>query len=101
VKLILIAASILIAGISIAAQAQSTVSRRPAPVRLAVRHADPWFVKAMLEGRQIWTPELSTIVGFMGWPPEIGQGANAFFQGGRLIVNPMDNSLWFYPDAPR
>lgn len=100
-KVFVAAALTLLFGITQALPTQGPVSKSPAPVRLVVRHADPWFVKAMLEGRQVWTPELSTIIGFMGWPPEIGQGANALFSGGKLIVNPTDNSLWFFPDAPR
>jgi hypothetical protein len=77
---------------------QTQIRRRYDPVRIPVRYADPWFIKAMLEGRQIWTPELSTITGFMGWPAETGDMVNRLFEGGKLLVNPTDSSLWFYPD---
>ncbi len=32
------------------------------PFRLAIRHADPWMVKAMLEGQGPDSPELSTVL---------------------------------------
>lgn len=32
----------------------------PQPVRFPIRHADPWFVKAMLEGQNPFAPEIST-----------------------------------------
>lgn len=72
------------------------------PVRIAIRHADPWFIKFFLEGRQLQSPEISTIMLIGGAPPGAAQGmqqgANVFFSGGKLLVNPTDNSLWFIPD---
>ena len=69
----------------------------PRPFRIAVRHADPWAVKAMLEGIAIRNPEMSTLPGFQG----LGQAANtaaSLIQNGRLVVNPTDNSLWYFPN---
>jgi hypothetical protein len=68
------------------------------PVRIKIRHADPWAVKAMLDGQPLVSPELSTVFNLLGMPPAAAQGVNSFFTGGHLIVNPTDNSLWFYPD---
>ena len=84
-----------------AAVAQTVPQRTPVPTRMEIRHADPWFVKAMLEGRGVVSPELSTVFGFMGFPPSTGDAVNALFKGGRLVVNPTDNSLWFFPDWDR
>lgn len=72
------------------------------PVRIPIRHADPWFIKFFLEGQQLRSPEISTIMLIGGAPPGatqgIQQGASALFSGGKLLVNPTDNSLWFIPD---
>lgn len=81
-----------------AAPAQQLHRRTPVPVRLQILHADPWFVKGMLEGQQLVSPELSTIFGFMGFPEGTGNAINGLFTGGKLLVNPTDNSLWFFPD---
>jgi hypothetical protein len=92
-------ASLLLASLSLFAlgQAAQAPTRRQPPVRIPIRHADPWFGKAMLEGVQVRQPELSTILGFMGLPSRMGQTASTLIEGGRQIVNPTDNSLWFYP----
>lgn len=68
------------------------------PVRLPIRHADPWLVKAMLEGIQIRTPEMSSLPGFAGLMAGAANGAQGFIKNGFLMVNPTDNSLWFIPD---
>src|SRR5262245_27345711 len=68
------------------------------PVRMAIRHADPWFVKGLLEGQPLVMPELSTIFGLVGAPPQSAGQVNGLFTGGHFIVNPTDNSLWWYPD---
>lgn len=68
------------------------------PVRIPVRHADPWMVKAFFEGMAIRQPELSTNPGFTGLGQAAANGASSFLKGGRLVVNPTDNSLWFFPD---
>jgi len=52
----------------------------------------------MLEGMAVTQPELSTIPGFGGLGQAAGQAAAKFYSGGKLIVNPTDNSLWFFPD---
>ncbi len=72
------------------------------PIRLPIRHADPWAVKAMMEGSSITQPELSTILGVrggaMGRNATNGQAGNSpLLQDGFLVVNPTDNSLWWYP----
>lgn len=67
------------------------------PIKIQVMHADPWFVVAMLEGRPVVSPEISTILGFMGVPPQAGQALNQLFKG-KFIVNAADNSIWFIPD---
>lgn len=71
---------------------------KPAPIRLKIRSADPWFVKAMLEGIAVDRPELSTVPGFGGLGNATGQAVRGLLSGGKLIVNPTDNSLWWYPD---
>lgn len=73
-------------------------AQRPAFVRILVRHADPWLVKAMLEGISVQQPELSTILGFAGIPDQTSELIEELFGGqGKLVVNPTDNSLLFIP----
>lgn len=66
------------------------------PIRITIRHADPWFVVRMLEGVQVQFPELSTlqIPGLLAPPGGTGL---ALFKG-KFVVNPTDNSIWFYPE---
>lgn len=80
------------------AQQQPLPRRRLDPVRITIRHADPWYVLAMIQGQPIVSPEMSTILGFAGLPQGMANAANSLFSGGRFLVNPTDNSLWFYPD---
>ena len=68
------------------------------PVRIPIRHADPWVVKMMVEGQPVVMPEMSTIFGLFGAPPQAGGQMNGLFSGGHFLVNPTDNSLWWYPD---
>lgn len=68
------------------------------PYRIPVHHADPWFVKAMLEGIATQQPEMSTIPGFRGLGQAAVAGTAKLIKGGTLRVNPTDNSLWFIPD---
>lgn len=86
----------------LAACVASAQGQEAAPVRIPIRHADPWFVKAMMEGEQLRFPEISTIMAISGMGPggmQAGrQAGNALFSGGKLVVNPTDNSLWFFPD---
>lgn len=72
---------------------------KPAPIRLQIRHADPWFIKGILEGLPMRQPEISTYPGFGGLGAATAQGAAKFFSNGKLVVNPTDNSLWFFPDS--
>ena len=83
------------AGVAAAGQIP-TASRTPYQIK--IRHADPWAVKAMLEGQSIVSPELSTVLAFVGMPQSATQSVNSLVTGGKLIVNPTDNSLWFFPD---
>lgn len=86
--------------------AQSLPSQVPGasrrPIRIPIRHADPWFVKYALEGRSLVSPELSTIFNLMGAGGQAGSQAagsvNGLLEGGKLVVNPTDNSLWWFPD---
>jgi hypothetical protein len=70
----------------------------PTPVRIPIRHADPWMVKALLEGIAVKSPEMSTLPGFQGLGQNAANAAGGFLRGGSLRVNPTDNSLWFFPD---
>lgn len=71
----------------------------PRPTKFQVNHADPYLIVALLEGRTVVSPELSTLFGFMGVPPEAGQALNRLFKG-KFIVNATDNAIWFFPDPP-
>lgn len=73
----------------------------PEPRRIPVRSADPYFIKAMLEGQMVSAPEMSTIWGVLGMPQSTTAAITQLFQGGHLVVNPTDNSLWFFPDRPK
>jgi hypothetical protein len=86
----------LLLGLSFAAFAQ----RNPESgfVRISVFHADPWAIKALIEGTPISQPELSAILGFAGVPDKDSELIESIFGGkGRLVVNPTDNSLLFFP----
>jgi len=53
----------------------------------------------MLEGRQILSPELSTVLALSGGaPPAMAQATAPLVMNGRFMVNPTDNTLWFFPD---
>lgn len=84
--------------VTLVAPAQSLPTVKRDPIRLRIRSADPWAVKAMLEGQALQQPEISTIPGFGGLAASTTRAASAFFGSGKLIVNPTDNSLWFLPD---
>jgi hypothetical protein len=86
--------TLAIAGVGFA----QTPNHSKAPIRLKIRHADPWFVKAMLEGIAVSAPEMSSRPGFQGLGNAATQGLGKLLKNGRLIVNPTDNSLWFFPD---
>ena len=94
-------AALAFMAIGLGAGAQGIVPQDIRPVRLAVYHADPWMIKALLEATPIVSPEISTLLGFMGLPASAGKAINAFFTDGTLIVNPTDNSLWFFPNKPK
>ncbi len=49
------------------------------PVRVPIRSADPWFIKAMLEGTPVQHPEMSTVLGVGGMG---GFGGGGFGGGG-------------------
>ena len=71
--------------------------------RIPVLRADPWVIKAQLEGNHILAPEMSTIIGFSGLGGAAGaaagaaSAANTLIKNGTLVVNPTDNSLWWFP----
>lgn len=67
--------------------------------RIYIQHADPWAVKALLQGTQIVSPELSTVLGFAGVPDADSELIKQFFGEGRFIVNPTDNSLIWIPKS--
>lgn len=71
------------------------------PVKFTIRHADPWSVKAMLEGGSIGSPEQSTLWQLLGGSNRSGgnmsNGGSPILGDGFLVVNPTDNSLWWYP----
>jgi hypothetical protein len=71
------------------------------PVKFQIFHADPWAVKALLEGRQHSQPEISTVAALGGGTGMQGGQSNQkspLLQDGYLVVNPTDNSLWWYPN---
>lgn len=84
---------LVLIGLSGAASAQSDMG----PFRLGVRHADPWSIKAMIEGLPTQSPERSTIPGFAGVLSNATAQAVRQLQSGYLVVNPTDNSLWYFP----
>lgn len=71
---------------------------RPKPIRIQIRHADPYFVKGMMEGRTLLSPELSTALDFMGLPGQVGSIIDSIFRDGTFLVNAGDNSLWWIPN---
>lgn len=79
----------------VAALAASASAQRP--LRIPVRHGDPWAIKAMMEGRPLVSPELSQLLLAMGQTSMAGAAAAAsnLLMGGVLFVNPTDNSLWW------
>lgn len=76
-----------------------------APIRFAIHHADPWAIKAMLEGASLTSPEMSVLWAFGGGAGGTNAGAGAagvpFLADGYLVVNPTDNSIWWYPKSYR
>jgi len=77
----------------------SLFAQGPTFYRVKVYHADPWAIKAMIEGTPIDRPELSTVLGFAGVPDKDSSLIEEMFGGkGRILVNPTDNSLIFIPD---
>ena len=100
--LILSLMGVLCAGVFASSGNKRQVDNR-VPVRLQIRHANPWTVKAMLEGRSPNQPEISTLAGIgLGQTGQSGQnnqnvGSSALLKDGFLVVNPTDNSLWWYP----
>ena len=88
----------LLAAFVSASFAQSETSGLPY-VRIRIMHADPWAVKALLEGTAFNVPELSTILGFAGVPDKDSELVQSVFGGkGKIVVNSTDNSLLFIPE---
>jgi hypothetical protein len=89
-------------GLLVACASCSLAQTRPVGdngvMRIYVMHADPWAVKALIEGTPISQPELSTILGFAGIPSKESSFIESIFGGqGTLVVNPTDNSILFFP----
>jgi len=91
-KKILVAALLGFSALGLAAQDTRQ------PIRIKVRHADPWFVKGMLEGRPLVSPELSTLLNGMGFPEGAVNMISKTFENGKFMVNPTDNSIWWIPN---
>ncbi|KAA0225984.1 MAG: hypothetical protein HND42_09295 [Armatimonadetes bacterium] len=70
--------------------------RSSEPIRIEVRHADPYLIVALLKGLQPPFPELSTL-GIFGYQFPLNESRNPFVRG-LLIVNPADNSILFFPE---
>lgn len=87
--------------LGVMAQAAQTPPARqsPVPFRIQVRHADPWFILSMLRGDSPLSPELSAIVGFSGLGSQQGpQQGRSLLPKGHIVINPADNTIWFWPD---
>lgn len=82
--------------LAVIGSAAQGVARKP--IRIQVRHADPWFVKAMLEGQTVLSPEISTLLNGMGFPQGAVNLIDKAFEGGKFMVNPADNSIWWIPN---
>lgn len=87
--------AISLAGVAAAQQSSNEEPLRP--FKFQIRHADPWFVKALIEGMPVPAPELSTVPGFAGLLNRAAGTTMSLLKDGFLVVNPTDNSLWYYP----
>jgi hypothetical protein len=87
--------TIAVAAASVAAA--QTPAIHAEPFQLKIRHADPYMVKFMIEGRPIMQPEIGALMA-LGGMPNVGQAVNSLIKSGHLVVNPTDNSLWWFPD---
>ena len=66
--------------------------------RFQVLHGDPYLIKALLQGTQVMQPELSTLLNFAGVPDKDSDLITSLFGGpGRIVINPTDNSILFFP----
>jgi hypothetical protein len=83
---------------SLVASSVLASQERAKPLRIQIRRADPYFVKGMLEGRGLTSPELSTALDFMGLPGQIVNVIDSLFKDGTFLVNAADNSLWWIPN---
>ncbi len=92
-KRLLLPTMLFLTAFASAAQVQET----PRAFRIKVRHADPYFIKGMLEGQSLLSPELSTALNFMGLPGGAVNMIDKMFEGGTFIVNAADNSIWWIP----
>lgn len=71
------------------------------PVRFKIYHADPWTVKALLEGQALLSPEMSTLLTSLGAPPQAGNTLNGLFKDGKFVINAADNSLYWFPEIKK
>ena len=67
-------------------------------VRFRIMHADPYLVKSLLEGQGILSPEMSTMLDFVGAPAGAGDALRGLFKGGKFMVNAADNALFWISD---
>lgn len=89
---------ILLAGLVLFAALAGAAQDTRKPIRIKIRHADPWFVKSMLEGRPVLSPEISTLLNGMGVPEGAVNMIDKIFENGIFMVNPADNSIWWIPN---
>jgi hypothetical protein len=87
-----------IALIFFAAFGSAAVQEDRKPIRIQIRHADPWYVKGMLEGQPLMSPEISTLLTTMGVPTGAVHMIDKMFEDGIFMVAPADNSLWWIPN---
>lgn len=67
------------------------------PVRIQVRHADPYAIVALLQGNSIPFPEISTLAIFGFQPPQGGRQGQGFVPEGSFVVDPATNAIWYLP----
>lgn len=97
-----VALALVVAGIGTYAHAAQASSVKLRPHRFEVLHGDPWAIKAMLEGTPLRSPEIGVLLSMGGAGAGLAAGAasqNALFKSGTLMVNPTDNSIWWFPKS--
>jgi hypothetical protein len=67
------------------------------PVRMQVRHADPYAIVALLQGSSIPFPEISTLAVFGFQAPQASRQGQGFVPEGNFVVDPATNAIWYLP----